>query len=111
MDAIIIATADPRITNFIYTPNLLIGEPLTISCTVSGIPLPVITWRKDGLILENTDTGLRIVTIDGGMTSSVEVSEGRPEFNGVYECIATNLAGSVKQESRIELQGWAYLPL
>ena len=77
---------------------------------MSGTPLPTITWKKDGLALENTENGLRIVTTDGGRTSSVEVSEGRPEFNGVYECNATNPAGSVKQESRIELRGWAYLP-
>ena len=105
----IISTAFPRITSFTATPNPLIGQRFTISCTVSGIPQPTITWRKDGLPLENTNTGLRIVFSIDGKTSSVEVLEGRPEFNGVYECIATNSAGSVKQESRIELQGWAYL--
>ena len=99
-------TAIPSITDFIPTPNPRIGSPFSIQCTATGIPQPDITWRKDGLLLEATeDEVLRIVEINDGRTSSVEVSEGRTEFNGIYECIATNDADSVMKIARIELLG------
>jgi hypothetical protein len=93
------------------TPNPQLGESFFIRCSTTGTPQPDILWRKDGLRLEETaDEVLRIVSTDMGQTSSVEVSEGRPEFNGVYECIAMNAAGSVNMSSRVQLiGGWCVI--
>ena len=98
--------AIPKITNFTPTANPEIGSPFSIQCTATGTPQPSITWTKDGLPLEDTeDETLRIVQIDGGRTSSVEVTVGRSDFNGVYECMAVNAAGTDTQSTRVELQG------
>ena len=51
---------------------------------------------------------LRIVQIDDGRMSNVEVSAGRSDFNGVYECMAVNDAGSDNDSVRIEhIPGWS----
>ena len=88
------------------TNSLEIGSPFSIQCTAAGIPQPSITWTKDGLPLEPTDDQV-LQIVDGGRTSSVEVSVGRTKFNGIYECIAMNNAGSDNDSVRIELQGWS----
>ena len=99
--------AVPSITEFEATSNPVVGNDFTIRCSAQGTPRPTITWKKDGSPLEPTEDGvLRIVSTDNLMTSSVEVSEGRLEFNGVYECIAMNPAGFANKSSRIQLQGW-----
>ena len=98
--------AVPNITSAVATPNPVIGEPFSIDCTAAGTPQPQISWTKDGLPLEGiSDQVLRIVETNGGRTSSVEVSAGRQAFNGVYECIAINAAGSMMKSFRVELQG------
>jgi hypothetical protein len=102
----ILSVAAPNITSFTATSNPQLGESFSIRCSTTGTPQPDILWKKDGLELEATaDEILRIVSTDMGRTSSVEVSNGRPEFNGVYECIATNDAGSANRSSRVQLIG------
>ena len=101
------SAAVPNITMLTTTGNPELGEPFFIRCTATGTPQPEISWTKDGLTLESTDDEvLRIVSTDNGRTSSVEVTEGRVEFNGVYECIAMNLAGSDTMSTRVQLIGW-----
>ena len=103
---LLITAAIPSITVFTLTDNPIIGSPFSICCMATGIPQPNITWKKDGAPLESTEDGvLQIAQFDNGRTSSVEVSKGRREFNGVYECTAMNAAGSVMQFTRVELQG------
>ena len=101
--------AVPSITDFTVTDNPVIGSPFSIRCTAGGIPQPNISWRKDGQVLEPAAVAiseLQIVVTNNGRTSTVEVSEGSPELNGVYECIAVNVAGSAMRSTSIKLQGW-----
>ena len=94
------------------TANPELGEPFFIHCTATGTPQPTISWRKNGLILEATDDEvLRIISTDMGRTSRVEVAEGRPEFNGIYECISTNIAGSDNMAVRVQLLGWCCIAI
>ena len=104
---IIIAAGLPNITSLsLSTSNPVLGKHFFISCSVTGMPLPTISWKKDGRALESSaDEVLRILSTDMGRTSSVEVSEGRSEFSGVYECIATNMVGSVNRSSWVQLLG------
>ena len=94
------------ITDFTVTDNPVIGSPFSISCTAGGIPQPNISWRKDGQVLEPEPTSvLQIVETNDGRTSTVGTFEGRPELNGIYECIAVNVAGSAMKSTSIKLQG------
>ena len=40
----------------------------------------------------------------------MEVAEGRPEFNGIYECISTNIAGSDNISVQV-LLGWCCIAI
>ena len=96
----------PRIVSTDLTPNPRVGEPFFIECTVAGIPLPTTSWMKDGAPLEGTvDENLRILAIPSRNASRVEVTVSSVDFNGVYQCLVQNLAGSDSRSLRIELQG------
>ena len=49
------------------------------------------------------DHGIRIVTISSRKSSRVEFSKAKVDFNGEYQCIASNDAGSVVRFFNIEL--------
>ena len=97
--------AMPRIVATDIAPSPRIGESFFIECVVNGIPLPTVSWRKDGAPLEKgLDENLQIITIPGRNASQVEVTMSNVNNNGLYVCIARNDAGSVSKSFRIELQ-------
>uniref|UniRef100_A0A3B5AUN6 Cell adhesion molecule-related/down-regulated by oncogenes n=1 Tax=Stegastes partitus TaxID=144197 RepID=A0A3B5AUN6_9TELE len=70
------------------------GEELTLECRANGIPTPRLSWLKDGVTLEGSDTR-HIVTPDGSTMTLLRLS---PEDSGTYTCLAVSPAG---QESKI----------
>ena len=85
------------------------GQSLTLNCTADGYPLPVITWWKDGVQLnDNTNKYLISVTNSSGFRSSaypgiMQVESGLTVLNltrtdsGNYTCRAQS-AGSNETE-------------
>ncbi|XP_041856289.1 hemicentin-1 [Melanotaenia boesemani] len=71
------------------------GEELTLECRASGIPQPRLSWLKDGLSLEGSDTRHISVTPDGSTLTLLRLS---PEDSGTYTCLAVSSAG---RESKI----------
>ena len=72
--------------------DVLSGTNVSIECPVSGIPEPVVNWkRQDGpLLAEDSMLTLGKVTI---------------ESTGVYVCRAFNLAGDVMARSIVNVTG------
>lgn len=72
--------------------DVLSGTNVSIECPVSGIPEPVVNWkRQDGpLLAEDSVLTLYSVTIDS---------------TGVYVCKAFNLAGDVMASSMVNVTG------
>ena len=72
--------------------DVLSGTNVSIECPVSGIPEPVVNWkRQDGpLLAEDYVLTLGRVTI---------------ESTGVYVCRAFNLAGDVMASSIVKVTG------
>lgn len=76
------------------------GEPLQMTCIVSGIPRPTIQWYKDNqeistnkkILLHNDDTVLDIkyVTI---------------EDEGNYKCVVSNRLGTDIRETNLKIKG------
>ena len=54
------------------------------------------------LILQD-DHNLKIVAILARKSSRLEVSNANIDFNGEYQCIISNIAGSVRHSFTIEL--------
>lgn len=97
--------AVPVIVSTDFTSYPKFGELLFIECTVYGIPMPVISWMKDGAILDEiTDNRIKIVTIPTRRSSRVEILEASISDDGMYECNASNKAGSVSTPFLIKLQ-------
>ncbi|XP_014884107.1 cell adhesion molecule L1-like a isoform X2 [Poecilia latipinna] len=66
------------------------GSDVFIKCSVDGKPTPVITWRKNGKILQDDRENNRRV-----LDETVMLHKAGPEDSGVYQCEASNRHGSV----------------
>uniref|UniRef100_A0A8C3J6R6 Hemicentin-1 n=1 Tax=Calidris pygmaea TaxID=425635 RepID=A0A8C3J6R6_9CHAR len=86
----------PSIAGYLQMPeNISIVEknPVSLVCEASGIPLPSITWLKNGwpVTLNNS---MRILS--GGRTLRLTHTSVADE--GLYTCVVTNAAGEARKD-------------
>ena len=62
------------------------GEDVPLHCDANGDPIPLVTWRKDGRILQQSNTSTNF------FITNIELRDA-----GTYVCTAKNRAGSVSQ--------------
>ena len=62
------------------------GEDEFLHCDANGDPIPLVTWNKDGHILQESNT-----------TTSFHITNIELKDAGNYVCTAKNRAGSVSQ--------------
>ena len=95
--------AKPVITAIKSTEDVTETENLEVECDIQGTPVPVVTWLRDGVALNDSESNIRISTgSDGNARVSIEsVSQAD---SGLYECVATNLAASVNMSIMINIQ-------
>ncbi|XP_066942937.1 hemicentin-1-like isoform X1 [Macrobrachium rosenbergii] len=75
-------------------PVVIEGESVRINCPVDAVPLPTITWLKDGISIFSTKDRAdmtHIVIEDSGQT--LHILEATADDQGIYRCVATNDAG------------------
>ena len=78
------------------TVTVVVGSPLTLSCTSRGSPPDTFTWRKDsGPIVQSTS----ITTVTHTNTSAVflanySINSITTSDSGTYKCTVTNPIGS-----------------
>lgn len=72
------------------------GNRLTLTCNVSGLPTPSITWKRNNLLAQK-----------GGSTYTVPSLKASD--SGAYSCVATNLAGEAKETSNVFVIGKMYI--
>uniref|UniRef100_A0A8D2KTM3 Hemicentin 1 n=1 Tax=Varanus komodoensis TaxID=61221 RepID=A0A8D2KTM3_VARKO len=72
---------------------VILHSPLELDCPATGVPLPTITWLKNGQPIEG-GVGYKLL-LNGHklLLSRADVSD-----TGRYQCIATNKAGDNKRE-------------
>ena len=85
------------------SPSANIGETVTLTCTGSGVPHPVITWlRGDSPIIPSDRIRIIADTNVTHITSQLEISNLMESDGGIYTCSAANEADTVTFMYEIE---------
>ena len=83
-------------------PNVIVNNSITMDCTASAIPVPMMRWYKDGLPLDDS-ADERVKVINNGF--SLEITNAQVEDTGRYSCIASNEAGETDKNFDLDVFG------
>ncbi|XP_034553796.1 neural cell adhesion molecule 1 [Notolabrus celidotus] len=77
-----------------------VGEPVSVSCNVSGHPQPELHWlnKQNGQTLDSTSGRVRVV--DGELI----IDEMVPSDGGLYSCMAVGTSGNASRDIAITTQ-------
>ncbi|XP_008940595.1 PREDICTED: hemicentin-2-like, partial [Merops nubicus] len=84
------------------TVSVLEGQPVRLTCECHGIPLPTLSWWKDGEPLSTQPGSLKQVSTGGGV---LYIEKVRLVDEGMYTCECRNSIGSSSKEQRLEVHG------
>ncbi|XP_048833472.1 hemicentin-1 isoform X1 [Brienomyrus brachyistius] len=91
----------PSITGQTEVPenvSVVVKNPVALSCEASGIPLPAITWLKDGRPI-SVSSSVRVLS--GGRT--LRLIHTAVEDAGRYTCVVSNTAGEERKNFDLEI--------
>ncbi|XP_074968536.1 hemicentin-2 [Phalacrocorax aristotelis] len=77
--------------------SIAVGTPLELTCVVTGVPMPTVTWEKDGRLL----AGSWLVS---GNESTLYIKTTKTADAGLYTCLATNPAGEDSRSFHVSIQ-------
>ncbi|KAM8931068.1 hemicentin-1 [Pelodytes ibericus] len=77
--------------------SVLLHKPVSLQCTASGIPNPLITWLKDGLPFNAATGNIKMESL--GRAQVLKFEKTLSEDAGKYTCVATNAAGETEQST------------
>lgn len=72
---------------------------LDIDCTFRGIPTPTISWVKGSLTVSSNAN--IFISISNTGVARLSIDQAAAEDSGMYQCIATNDAGSDSMASLV----------
>ena len=75
------------------------GESVRFECLTEGEPVPAVVWYRDHERLNETSERLKT---NG---SVLTINDVLPEFQGTYECVASNNAGLQRQIVTLDVLG------
>uniref|UniRef100_A0A8C0DZX9 Hemicentin-2 n=1 Tax=Balaenoptera musculus TaxID=9771 RepID=A0A8C0DZX9_BALMU len=75
------------------TVSQVAGSPLVLSCDVTAVPAPSVTWLKDRMPVESSVA--RGVVSRGGR---LQLSHLRPDQAGTYTCVAKNAQAEARKD-------------
>ncbi|MBN3302329.1 HMCN1 protein, partial [Amia calva] len=78
--------------------SVVVKNPVALTCEASGIPLPAITWLKDGRPIGLTNS---VRVLSGGRT--LRLMHAAVEDAGRYTCIVSNAAGEERKNFDLEI--------
>ena len=83
----------PLESNFTYTVNET--DPVTFTCSATGIPPPEITWIRNGVPFSNTRVTLSNPTMPelystDGVSRNLTLANTVDADSGTYTCVASN---------------------
>ena len=90
--------------------TIIVNSPVQLSCEVTGLPPPTVAWLKNGQPLDFANK--TSTNIDGMMMLSngaLRIHHTRVEDAGLYECVATSVAGTASRQVALHVQGTCYI--
>ncbi|KAJ0032742.1 hypothetical protein NQD34_002823 [Periophthalmus magnuspinnatus] len=78
-----------------------ISNPVTFACDATGIPPPSLTWLKNGLPIENSES-LEMHIFSGG--SKLQIARSQVSDSGTYTCVASNVEGKALKSYHLTIQ-------
>ena len=70
---------------------------MTLHCKAAGFPPPIITWYKDGQVIEEERRQFK--------KRKLELKEIKFEGRGIYTCTAENLLNRVQLSVNVTVKG------
>ncbi|XP_034035488.1 hemicentin-1 [Thalassophryne amazonica] len=83
---------------FPHNISVIVKNPVVLSCEASGIPLPAITWQKDGRPVKSTSS---VHVLSGGR--SLRLMHTGVEDAGTYTCIVSNSVGEERKNFHLDI--------
>ncbi|KAM4722858.1 hemicentin-1 [Rhinophrynus dorsalis] len=77
--------------------EVVLGNPVSLSCEASGTPTPTITWQKEGVGIRS---GRGYAILPNGNLNIVKAME---DDAGTYTCIAQNPAGTAMRKIKLKV--------
>ena len=77
------------------------GRALLLAATVTGNPLPVVTWLHDGECVDASPD--YVITYNNG-ECALRIEEALPQDGGVFVCKATNMLGSDQTGASVRVE-------
>ncbi|XP_073692711.1 hemicentin-1 [Garra rufa] len=88
-------------TSGVQELSVMTGQEVDMQCRVSGRPLPTVEWSHDGEVLSpNGDPHVEF--LEKGQV--LRVKSVRPRDRGLYQCVASNNAGTQTRQFRLNVQ-------
>ena len=72
--------------------SVLTRESVTINCNITALPRPIVTWLRNNDTVEYNE---RLQLLEDG---SLYISNVMLTDDGVYQCTATNINGTVESD-------------
>ena len=77
--------------------ELLVGERVTFTCVVEGIPTPTVTWYHNGAQLRAGG----VISISGNTLNISSLTVGH---TGMYQCFANNVVNSTQRSWALQVR-------
>ena len=94
-------TALPSIVDLPAPMTHMKGDGFLLMCSFTGVPLPNILWEKDGSVFLLGE-GRRVINSTG--KSQLEINSLALSDAGVYSCLVSNVAGTARNNVRLEVE-------
>ncbi|XP_036834633.1 hemicentin-1 isoform X2 [Oncorhynchus mykiss] len=84
----------PAISSRSAMVTVVVNDPARLECEATGVPLPSLTWLKDGSPVASVSDGIQVLS--GGTVLSL--SSAQVSDTGKYTCVAVNAGGEQQRE-------------
>ena len=82
--------------------TVVVDNPILMSCEVTGIPAPQVTWTTQGADVADVKDAATFHVLANG---ALRIDHVTTDDAGMYECVATNVAGNATMPVTLNVQG------